>query len=224
MSAWDDFRMQHGVSRETLDALEAYRDLLVRWQSKINLVGPSTLDQFWDRHVLDCAQLWTLCPGTRTWLDVGSGAGLPGLIIASLGQTTGCRVILVESSAKRCAFLREAARVLGVRASVDILNTKIETLDLSALHPRPTVMTARAFTALKRLLELACPLAETGAILLFPKGADYEREIEDSLSSWAFSVTTHRSVTDPAAAILQIDDLRHVPDQTGSAARNNGIR
>lgn len=222
---WAAFCRTHGVSRETQERLRDYQVILARWQERINLVGPATLGTFWDRHVLDCAQIWALAPDCRAWLDVGSGAGLPGLIIASLGANTQTHVTMVESSTKRCAFLREAARVLGVADAVTILPAKIEDVDFAKLVPPPQVMTARAFTALSRLLEIGAPLVRQGTTLLLPKGHDVGREIEEASIRWHFTARRHPSLTDPAATVLEINDLqvRSAPFQHPTAP-HDGVR
>jgi 16S rRNA (guanine527-N7)-methyltransferase len=193
------------VSRETMDALEGYRLLIVKWAKQINLVGPSTLTHFWERHALDCAQMLPLAgPKIASLVDFGTGAGLPGLIIAALlkDSDTGCQITLVEASAKRCGFLREAARTIGV--DVTILHEKIETV-----APTPAdIVTARAFAPLEKLLDYASPWMDLGARAIFFKGADVQSEIEQASTNWTFQSRINTSVTDSRGCVVEILNLR----------------
>jgi 16S rRNA (guanine527-N7)-methyltransferase len=216
LGAWYDFCGLHDVSRETLEVLEAYRVLLTKWQARINLVGPSTLDDFWTRHVLDSAQLWALRPDAHHWLDIGTGAGLPGLVIAALGpQST--HVTLVEASQKRTAFLREAARCLGVASRVSIINEKIEHVHPGHVSDAPDVITARAFTSLDNFFRLAAVWSANGAIMLLPKGLHWRAEVQEAERNWQFQYQTHRSMTDQDAVILEVSGIAL---QTPLKARN----
>ena len=203
---WTGFRDRLSVSRETLDRLENYRQLLARWAPRINLVGSSTVDQFWDRHVLDSAQLVDFAgPSALRWVDVGTGAGFPGLVIAALlaGQP-GAHVALVEPSQKRCAFLREAARLLA--APVTIHDSKIE-----AVAPdRRDVFTARAFAPLERLLPAAAPWTALGARLVLLKGEDLQTEVAEASTAWRFETMVAPSHSDPRGCIVEIKDLTRV--------------
>ncbi|MGH7060988.1 MAG: 16S rRNA (guanine(527)-N(7))-methyltransferase RsmG, partial [Stellaceae bacterium] len=149
------------VSRETLARLEAYVELLGRWSARINLVGRDSLADSWRRHILDSAQVLPLVPdGARNLIDLGSGAGLPGLVLAILGMPA---VELIESDIRKCAFLREAARVTGTEVAIS--RSRIE-----ARVPQPVdVVTARALAPLDRLLGLAAPFLGTGSVCLFLK-------------------------------------------------------
>lgn len=190
-----------GVSRETLDRLEAYRELLLKWSNRINLVGPATLEHFWARHALDSAQLLPLAgPNNRTWLDMGTGAGFPGLVIAAMiREQPSALVVLVEPNAKRCAFLREAARILS--APVEIHCGKIENLS----HGTVDVVTARAFTALDRLLTLSEPFCAPSTKRLFLKGAEVRAEIDKASTNWTFQSRLHPSLSDPRGCVLEIN-------------------
>ena len=175
---------------------------LDRWQAKTNLVSPSTLPVIWTRHVADSLQLLRLAPsGPRTWLDMGSGGGFPGLVVAAtLGPES--QVHLVESNLKKAAFLREVARTLSARTVVhaqraeDVLGQTVTTAD---------VVSARALAPLVQLLGLAAPLLKTGALGLFPKGKEAEAELTQAQESWRFKASLHPSLTDPAACIVRID-------------------
>lgn len=156
------------VSRETDDRLALYAERLLRWQRIKNLVAPSTLDQLWTRHFADSAQLVALAPEARRWVDLGSGAGFPGLVVAILlADTPGVRVDLVESNNRKCAFLREVARETGAPARVHA--GRIEDV-LPTLEGPVDVVTARALASVDQLLDLGRPLLEAGALGLFLAG------------------------------------------------------
>jgi 16S rRNA (guanine527-N7)-methyltransferase len=167
------------VSRETQDRLRAYVAELERWQTVKNLVGPATLDQIWTRHIADSAQLLRLAPTARRWLDLGSGAGFPGLVIAILlGE--GADVHLVESNGRKCAFLRAAIRATGARAVVH--EARIEAV-MSNFTGRIDIVTARALAPLVRLLPMVKDLLRTGAMGIFPKGQDLDAELTEATKS-----------------------------------------
>lgn len=194
------FQAQTAVSRETVDRLTAYADLLRKWQPKINLVGPSTMDDLWRRHFLDSAQLWPLLPAeTKTLIDFGSGAGFPGLVLAVMGVP---EVHLVESDQRKCAFMREAARATGV--SVTIHNKRIE-----AIAPFPVdVVSSRALAALPQLLEFAAPFLAPHTTCLFPKGQNVEAELTHLNKIWTLRVDRQPSLTDADATILRLSEVR----------------
>jgi 16S rRNA (guanine527-N7)-methyltransferase len=194
------------VSRETLDKLEAYSALLVKWAPKINLIGTSTIETLWTRHIIDSAQLlWIAGPAALRWVDFGSGAGLPGLIIAILlSETPASEVTLVEPSAKRCAFLREAARRCG--AKIIIMEQKIEEVEARAVD----IVTARAFAPLDALLAHTYPWLQFGGKALFPKGQDVQREQALASTNWAFRHKLHTSLTDARGCILEVEGLTGV--------------
>lgn len=190
------FRRATGVSRETLDRLQAYADLLVRWQARVNLVGRSSLADLWRRHMLDSAQLAAMVPpGTRCLVDLGSGAGFPGLVLAILGVDG---VHLIESDRKKCAFLREAARQTA--APVQILAERIEDVP-----PFPAdVITARALAPLRRLIPLARPFVRPDTVLLFLKGQDVDRELTEATKQGILTVARTPSMTSPDGTVLRI--------------------
>ncbi len=196
----DGFRAETGVSRETLKRLAAYADLLRRWQVKINLVGPSTLEDLWRRHMLDSAQLFPLLPaGARTLVDLGSGAGFPGLVLAIMGVPD---VHLVESHRRRATFLAEAVRI--AEAEVTVHAVRIE--DLSPLPA--DVVTARALAPLRKLLEYAAPFLEPEGVGLFPRGRRAEIDLTGLGEIWHMRIDRIPSRTDPSATILRIGALR----------------
>lgn len=187
-----------GADAVAVDALEAYRGLLVDWNNRMNLVGPATLPDFWTRHALDSAQLLPLAPDARTWADLGAGAGLPGIVLAILGRgRPGFHVHLVESMAKRCRFLDAVVDRLDLPATVH--NARAESLDLSV-----DIVTSRACAPLVRLLGYARPFFRRGATGLFLKGQDVVSEIDDATRSWHFEVEILPSVSDDRGRILRI--------------------
>jgi 16S rRNA (guanine527-N7)-methyltransferase len=194
------------VSRETWSRLDGLVELLDRWNAKTNLVAPREMDSVWTRHVADSLQLLDHVPaGAKTIVDLGSGGGFPGLVLAAaLAGRPGARVHLVESVQRKAAFLREAVRRLGLPAQVHAL--RIEDLDPAALG-KVDVVTARALAPLPQLLELARKLLETGAIGLFPKGKDVNRELTVARESWSIGATKLPSVTDGGGTILKVEQL-----------------
>lgn len=190
-----------GVSRETSARLEAYVATLESWSQRLNLIGRHDLGAIWPRHVLDSLQLLPLIrPGLSHAIDLGSGAGFPGLILAI---ASGIRFHLVESDQRKAAFLREAARITGAPATIH--PQRIETLQIT---PAPLI-TARALAPLNRLLPLAAPLLAEGGECLFLKGAQVEAELDEARQDWHMDVHRHPSRTSPDATILQIRGLRH---------------
>jgi len=188
------FAAATAVSRETLARLEAYAALLAQWSGRINLVAATTLDDAWRRHFLDSAQLRPLIPpGAASLVDLGSGAGFPGLVMAILGVPG---VELIEADARKCAFLREAARVAG--AAVLIRNARIE-----SLPPRIVdVVTARGCAPLDRLLPLAERFIGPDTLCLFPKGERAGHEVKAARRDWTMEVAEHRSQSDDRGVIL----------------------
>jgi 16S rRNA (guanine527-N7)-methyltransferase len=170
------------VSRETAQRLDRFVTLLRAWQRKTNLIAASTLSTVWTRHVADSLQLLELAPDARQWVDLGAGGGFPGLPIAcALAETEGATVHLVESNAKKAAFLREAARATGAPAVVH--GERIERFVATFSGP-VEIVTARALAPLTTLLDYAAPLLEKGAKALFPKGQDVEAELTSAAKCW----------------------------------------
>ena len=187
------------VSRETLDRLEAYAGLLIRWSERINLVGRNTLVDLWRRHILDSAQLWPLFPANAaSVIDLGSGAGFPGLVLAILGAPA---VELVEADSRKSAFLREAARV--TEADVTIRPRRIQ-----AVPPHPVdVVTARACAPLDRLLGLAEPFLGDKSECLFLKGERVEDELTLARKHWTMTVRLCQSRSDPRGVVLRLQQV-----------------
>ena len=184
--------------------LAAYRQRLAEANQHMNLVGASTLGQFWERHFVDSAQLLWVLPEAQVWADLGSGAGLPGVVLAILLKgRPGARVHLIESMAKRCRFLSEVVEALTL--PVEIHNVRAETLALKV-----EVVTARACAPLARLLGYAEPFFARGATGLFLKGADVETEITEARKSWRYTAETRVSLSDPRGRLLSIKELSRV--------------
>lgn len=193
------------VSRETLDRLKTYEILLCKWTRHINLVSATTLPDVWHRHFADSAQLLRLAPeAARSWIDLGSGGGFPGLVVAIMAtdQRAGLAVTLVEADARKAAFLQTAARETGTACR--ILAQRIE--DLPAVPH--DVVSARALAPLPALLDLAAPLLAPGGIALLPKGARHEYELTAARRDWHIRARAEPSQTDPAASILCIEELQ----------------
>lgn len=198
------------VSRETIRALERYADGLVHWQRTTNLVATATLPLVWPRHFADSAQLLDLAPEARLWLDLGSGAGFPGLVIALLqAQQSEFRMHLVESNQKKCAFLAEIAR--ATKTLVDIHAMRIEEFAENAQSLKPDVVSARALAPLPRLLALAEPFLQEGTRGLFLKGRETKTEIEAAQATWTFDLCLHRSQTANDAHIVEVTNLHRRP-------------
>jgi 16S rRNA (guanine527-N7)-methyltransferase len=203
----EHFQKLTGVSRETLARLQSYVDLLVAWNRRINLVGPRTLGDVWRRHILDSGQLRPLIPPkSRVLVDLGSGAGLPGLILAILGIP---EVHLVEADQRKCVFLREAARVTGTPVTLHA-----KRLD-KVTGIRADVVTARAFAPLPNLLDQAEGLIDTHSILLFLKGKTAGEELTEAAKGWKMRATLHPSVSDPSGTVLRLEQvIRAQPNGT----------
>jgi 16S rRNA (guanine527-N7)-methyltransferase len=193
------------VSRETTDRLDRLAALFLEWQPRINLVARSTLPHLWTRHIADSAQLLRFALAARTWVDLGSGAGFPGLVIAcALAEHAGALVHLIESTAKKCAFLRDAIAALDIPAVVH--NQRIEEFT-SDFKGHVDAVTARALAPLDRLLALAAPLLKIGAVGIFPKGQDVEAELTAASKYWNVDCVLEPSVTSPASRIVVVRKL-----------------
>ncbi|MGJ8610357.1 MAG: 16S rRNA (guanine(527)-N(7))-methyltransferase RsmG [Octadecabacter sp.] len=190
------------VSRETMEKLEKLAALIEKWTKSINLIAPKSVPDIWDRHIVDSAQIYKCAPKNWThWLDIGSGGGLPGLVIAILDQDRR-PMTLVESDKRKCLFLSNARRELGL--DVKIVNDRIE--NISA--PDTDVLTARALAPLSDLLVFANELLVPDGTALFPKGARYQDELDQAMQAWQFDVKTHESLTNPDSRVLEISRIR----------------
>ncbi len=196
------------VSRETEARLDRFVDVLLLWQSKLNLVAPSTIPELWTRHIADSLQLLPLAPQAKIWVDFGSGGGFPGLPIAcALADEPGAKVHLIESNGKKAAFLREAARATGTPAVVH--QERVEIFGESCAET-VHVVTARALAPLKTLCDQAFPLIGRGAIGLFPKGQDVDAELTDAAKYWRLEVVKVPSKTRPEGSIVVIRSLKRL--------------
>lgn len=196
------------VSRETLGQLEFFEAEFRKWSARINLAAPSTLDALWSRHILDSAQLFSLKPSALCWLDLGSGGGFPGAILAILlAGRPGGRIELVESNNKKAAFLKSVLGAVNAPARVHVC--RIE--DAPARVDMPEIVTARALAPLPRLFALAEPWLSRGATALFHKGRDYAAEVMESRDAWRFDLIEHPSKIDPAGRILEVSGLARAP-------------
>jgi 16S rRNA (guanine527-N7)-methyltransferase len=187
------------VSRETSERLDVYSDLLLRWNARINLIGRADVPNHRSRHIEDSLQLANLMPkGIGRAIDLGSGAGFPGLVLAI---ATGVRFDLVESDQRKAAFLREAIRLTGAPAQVHA-----HRIEQVVLVPAPLV-TARALAPLSVLLGLTAPLLAAGGVCLFPKGENVEEELSEAAAAWTMRVEQHISRTDRSGVILRISEV-----------------
>ena len=193
------------VSRETFDKLAAFAELVRKWNPKINLVSKNSLDHLWQRHILDSVQVFELADGEGHWVDLGSGGGFPGIVVAILNQEAqNFQVTMVESDQRKCAFLRTAIRELSLTASVK--TERIEQLDgLEA-----DILSARALADLTQLLDFTELHLNPDGTALFPKGQNWESEDSDAKQVWSYALEAVESKTNPAAAILKIKDIARV--------------
>ncbi|NBZ86790.1 16S rRNA (guanine(527)-N(7))-methyltransferase RsmG [Stagnihabitans tardus] len=194
------------VSRETIERLEIFESLVRQWTQRINLVSPATVQEMWNRHILDSAQLYRLArPGSK-WVDLGSGGGFPGIILAIIAQERdpGRTLHLVESDQRKAAFLRKAA--IELQCPVEIHTQRAEVLTPMSAD----CVSARALAPLVDLLPLVSRHLIAGGRAVLPKGIRATEEIEKARAVWTFDLTIEQSQTDPQAKVLLIENLRHV--------------
>ncbi|MFO6465100.1 16S rRNA (guanine(527)-N(7))-methyltransferase RsmG [Jannaschia sp. KMU-145] len=184
------------VSRETRARLEDYVALLTKWNSRINLVSASTLNDVWDRHIADSLELLSIGKVDGTWVDLGSGGGLPGLVLACTERLDS--LVLIESDRRKAEFLRTVRRSLGL--SCDIIADRVETAPPQAA----TTITARALAPLTTLLGYATRHAGTDATLVFPKGVSWRSEVDEARREWDFDVEPIESATRAGSVVLRI--------------------
>ena len=201
------FAETYNVSRETLTKLMAYQALLGKWQQSVNLVGPNTLAHFWQRHAADSAQILRHAPDTaRVWLDLGSGGGLPGLVLAIMlaEKTPEAHMHFIESDRKKAGFLRAVIADIGLQATVH--HARIEAVS-EAMPPalaQTDVITARALAPLPELLRLLVPFCNSSTVALVHKGRNWQEELTASEQYWKLKLSAQVSDTDAAARILEI--------------------
>ena len=204
----EDFARQFSVSRETVLRLKTYEKLLKHWQKTINLVGPGTLEQTWSRHFADSAQLLDLAPpSAKRWLDLGSGAGFPGLVLAILlAERGGAHMALVESDTRKAAFLGEVGRQTGV--PVDIYPERIEKAATQYMVGQVDAITARGLAPMPRLLELVAPYFSESTVGLFLKGREAQSELDAANQGWEVLTEQCPSQTDKEGQIILVRALR----------------
>jgi 16S rRNA (guanine527-N7)-methyltransferase len=201
-----DLGAAYNVSRESLDRLGHYVDLLLTWQRRINLIGPATVEHVWQRHIVDSIQVIKLLPKHTTAIaELGSGAGIPGLVLAIAGNY---EAHLYESNGKKSAFLREAIRQTGAKATVHAV--RLETLKFEKALPKVQVVVARALAPLPLLLDYAEPFLSSGATGLFHKGQDVDLELTQATKYWKLNFSKHPSVCDSRGVILEISEAVRV--------------
>jgi 16S rRNA (guanine527-N7)-methyltransferase len=201
-----DFQKAFGVPRETVEKLEVYAALLSQWQKAVNLVSPATLNETWHRHFADSAQLFGLVSAPKSWVDLGSGAGFPGLVIAILmANHHNCVVHLIESNGRKCAFLAEVSRQTGVR--VQIHEGRIENIVKSGAIGAADVVSSRALAPLDRLLGLAHGFFGSGTSGLFLKGREASAEVDEASAQWRFDHRTVPSRTNADGCIVEVRNL-----------------
>jgi 16S rRNA (guanine527-N7)-methyltransferase len=194
------------VSRESLNRLEIFVDLLLDWQKHINLIAPSTIPEIWQRHVVDSLQIIPHIPtSAKAIADLGSGAGLPALILAASQSAT---VHMYEANGKKAAFLSEALRQMKCDGVVH--RERLEPRSAPKTMPHVQVVTARAFAPLPLLLDLAAPFMKFGTIGLFHKGQDIATELAETAKTWNIKYESHISVVDPQSVLLAVKEINHV--------------
>ncbi|WP_295208792.1 16S rRNA (guanine(527)-N(7))-methyltransferase RsmG [uncultured Brevundimonas sp.] len=196
------FRARANASSEQIADLEAFRLRLVEANAVMNLVGPDSLPDFWNRHVWDSAQLLDLAPGAKTWADLGAGAGFPGLVLSiMLKGRDGAHVWLIDSLAKRCRFLQEVVDALSLPATVIVGRAEAQSVTCD-------IVTARAVAPMDKLLGYAQPYFQRGAQGLFLKGERAESELIEARKSWHFEAELAPSQSDVRGRIVTIRSLR----------------
>lgn len=195
------------VSRETMERLEVFAEVLKKWNPKINLVSKRSLDDLWVRHIVDSVQVFKMASAdVSRWVDIGSGGGFPGVVAAIIAtdENPDTKFTLIESDQRKCAFLRNAARECGV--SVNVISKRIEHVD----SQNADILSARALADLSDLLEFSeRHLAEDGTAL-FPKGENWKKEVDKSQREWHFDLDPVKSLTEPNAVILKIRGIVRV--------------
>jgi 16S rRNA (guanine527-N7)-methyltransferase len=206
------------VSRETEARLDRFIDLLRLWQTRTNLVAPSTLPTIWTRHVSDSLQLVRLAPTARVWVDLGSGAGFPGVVVAcALAETPQARIHLIERNAKKASFLREALRVTKAPGEVHLANIENS---VDRIVGSVDCITARAVAPLNQLIGLAEPWVRRGAKALFLKGQDVEAELTEATKYWKIRPNLHASQTGGQGWIVELADI----EPRNLSAKTRGFR
>ncbi|WIY26821.1 16S rRNA (guanine(527)-N(7))-methyltransferase RsmG [Parasedimentitalea psychrophila] len=191
---------QLNVSRETMERLEIFEQVLLKWNPKINLVSRASLNNLWTRHIIDSIQVYRSVEAPDHWLDIGSGGGFPGLIVGIMAAEEAPNVVvtLIESDQRKSVFLRTAARECGIK--INVLSERIEQVERLAAN----VLSARALADLNTLLGFADHHLDPDGIALFPKGVTWRKELEEARQNWRFEVDPIKSLTEPDAVILKV--------------------
>ncbi|WP_120500015.1 16S rRNA (guanine(527)-N(7))-methyltransferase RsmG [Roseovarius sp. EL26] len=195
------------VSRETQERLSIYLELLKKWNKKINLVSPATLKSAWQRHFVDSIQICQLSDKSgQKWVDMGSGAGFPGLVVSIVGMEddTPHHVTLIESDMRKCMFLRTVIREVG--APAEVINDRIERI--SSLEA--DIVSARALADLKILMGYADHHLKPDGMALFLKGNNWKTELKDAETRWTFDYNAHNSLTENGSVIMNVSGIQHV--------------
>ncbi|MET1416256.1 16S rRNA (guanine(527)-N(7))-methyltransferase RsmG [Roseibium sp. HPY-6] len=198
------------VSRETLDRLQIYVDLVLKWQPAQNLIAPSTIPDIWNRHIADSLQTCWSFPEARTWVDIGSGGGFPGIVTAILlADKQDAHVHLIESNQRKAAFLRTALRETGATGTVH--PGRIESVAKEWKHGAVDAVSARALASLDQLFRLSEPFTTTGAKAVFHKGQDFQREVDEASDAWNFDLVKKESLVDPMSRMLLFSNISARP-------------
>ncbi|CTQ46447.1 16S rRNA (guanine(527)-N(7))-methyltransferase RsmG [Roseibium sp. ROS1] len=199
------------VSRETLDRLQIYVDLVLKWQPAQNLIAPSTIPDIWTRHVADSLQTQWCNPEARTWVDIGSGGGFPGVVTAILlADEPDAHVHMIESNQRKVAFLRTALRETGSKGTVH--PGRIESVAKDWKHGRVDAVSARALASLDLLFQLSEPFTAAGAKAVFHKGQDFQREVNEATARWQFDMIEKDSLVDPMSRMLLFSNISARPE------------
>lgn len=199
------------VSRETLERLQIYVDLVLKWQPAQNLIAPSTIPDIWTRHVADSLQTQWSYPEAKTWVDVGSGGGFPGVVTAILlADDPGAHVHMIESNQRKAAFLRTALRETGSNGTVHA--GRIESVAKEWQHGPVDAVSARALASLDLLFQLSEPFTAKGAKAVFHKGQDFQREVNEASARWHFDMIEKISLVDPESRMLLFSNISNRPE------------
>lgn len=194
------------VSRETIDRLKMFESVLKKWNAKINLISRHSVPDIWRRHIVDSIQVYRSVDAAGHWTDIGSGGGLPGIVVAIMAseESPETRVTLIESDQRKCAFLRNAARECGAR--VEVISKRIELVEPQCAD----VLSARALADLSKLLEYCERHLDPKGVAVFPKGANWKKEVDNAFKTWRFDFEPITSLTEPDAVLLKIKGVARV--------------
>jgi 16S rRNA (guanine527-N7)-methyltransferase len=201
----EDMINKYNVSRETIDNLKLFQNMVLEWNKKFNLISKSSEKNIWERHIVDSLQLCQFINiNQETLYDFGSGAGFPGIVLAIAGKQSfpNLKITLIESVGKKVLFLKEVDKVLDL--NLNIINDRIENIKL----PKADIISSRAMASLEKLLEYAKPFCSEKTILVFPKGEKWQEEIDKAKENWVFNYKSTQSITNNKGCILSINKIR----------------